>query len=104
MKQNLPYVLDAKYIALNQLAGDADDHIGIEFVQIFFLILFRSVLQTVGVATADLQLCCELNFCIKGTITAADNLFDDQDKALLPLKLGRDRGSSKSSSCWRSSA
>jgi len=47
------------------------------------------VLQTVGVTTADLRLCCELNFCIKGTITAADNLFDDQDKALLPLKLGQ---------------
>jgi hypothetical protein len=27
----------------------------------------------------------ELNFCIKGTITAADNIFDDQGKSLLPL-------------------
>jgi hypothetical protein len=90
VKQDLPNVLDAKYIAINQLVGDADDSIGIEFVQeFFFLILFRSILQTVGVTTADLQLCGELNFCIKGTITAADNLFDDQDKALLPLKLGQ---------------
>ena len=73
-----------------RLVGDSDDTIGIEFVQeFFFLILFRSVLQTVGVTTADLRLCCELNFCIKGTITAADNLFDDQDKALLPLRLGQ---------------
>jgi hypothetical protein len=30
----------------------------------------------------------ELNFCIKGTITAADNIFDDQAKSLLPLVEG----------------
>ena len=90
VKQDLPNILEAKYIDIDRLASDAEERIGIEFVQeFFFLILFRSVLQTVGVATADLRLCCELNFCIKGTITAADNLFDDQDKALLPLTLGR---------------
>jgi len=32
-----------------------------------------------------LQAYTELNFCIKGTITAADNIFDDQAKSLLPL-------------------
>jgi hypothetical protein len=90
VKQDLPTVLDGKYIDLGQLVVDPDATMSIEFVQeFFFLILFRSVLQTVGIATSDLRLCCELNFCIKGTITAADNLFDDQDKALLPLKLGQ---------------
>ena len=90
VKQDIPEILDGKYIDLGRLGVDADEPIGIEFVQeFFFLILFRSVLQTVGVTTVDLRLCCELNFCIKGTITAADNLFDDQDKALLPLKLGQ---------------
>jgi hypothetical protein len=90
VKQDIPAILDSKYIDLGRLVGDAQEAIGIEFVQeFFFLILFRSVLQTVGVTTADLRLCCELNFCIKGTITAADNLFDDQDKALLPLALGQ---------------
>jgi len=90
VKQDLPQILDAKYVDTARLVEDPDETIGIEFVQeFFFLILFRSVLQTVGVTTADLRLCCELNFCIKGTITAADNLFDDQDKALLPLKLGQ---------------
>ena len=89
VKQDLPQILDAKYVDIGRLVEDPEETIGIEFVQeFFFLILFRSVLQTVGVTTADLRLCCELNFCIKGTITAADNLFDDQDKALLPLKLG----------------
>ena len=90
VKQDLPQILDASYIDMGQLGADHGRPIGIEFVQeFFFLILFRSVLQTVGITTADLRLCCELNFCIKGTITAADNLFDDQDKALLPLKTGQ---------------
>jgi hypothetical protein len=89
VKQDLPKVLDAKYIDMGQLVADSGGSIGIEFIQeFFFLILFRSVLQTVGITTADLRLCCELNFCIKGTITAADNLFDEQDKSLLPLKIG----------------
>ena len=90
VKQDLPETLDTKYIDLSQLVGDPEETTAIEYVQeFFFLILFRSVLQTVGISTTDLRLCCELNFCIKGTITAADNLFDDQDKALLPLKLGQ---------------
>jgi len=90
IKQDLPLILDSRYIDTGRLAADPGEAVGIEFVQeFFFLILFRSVLQTVGIKTEDLGLCCELNFCIKGTITAADNLFDDQDKALLPLKLGQ---------------
>jgi hypothetical protein len=90
VRRDLPAVLDQTYIDMGALAGeDPGETIGLEFVQeFFFLILFRSVLQTIGMATPDLALCSELNFCIKGTITAADNLFDDQDKALLPLKTG----------------
>jgi hypothetical protein len=37
------------------------------------------------VSEERLRFYTELNFCIKGTITAADNLFDDQAKTLLPL-------------------
>ena len=59
---------------------------GLHFVQeYFFLILFRSIFASLGVPAARLRLYTELNFCIKGTITAADNLFDEQDKSLLPL-------------------
>jgi len=59
---------------------------GLHFVQeYFFLILFRSIFASLGVGPERLRLYAELNFCIKGTITAADNLFDDQDKSLLPL-------------------
>lgn len=59
---------------------------GLHFVQeYFFLILFRSIFASLGVSRERLRLYAELNFCIKGTITAADNIFDDQDKSLLPL-------------------
>ena len=59
------------------------------FQEYFFLILFRSILQTIRFSEAALDLCSQLNFCIKGTITAADNLFDDQSKSLLPLTTGK---------------
>ncbi len=66
--------------------GGAGELRGLEFLQeYFFLILFRSIFRSLGVEAARLELYTELNFCIKGTITAADNLFDDQDKSLLPL-------------------
>jgi hypothetical protein len=59
---------------------------GLRFLQeYFFLILFHSIFRGLGVPDARLQTYTELNFCIKGTITAADNLFDDQAKSLLPL-------------------
>lgn len=59
---------------------------GLHFLQeYFFLILFRSIFASLGVGGDRLRTYTELNFCIKGTITAADNLFDDQAKTLLPL-------------------
>lgn len=59
---------------------------GLSFLQeYFFLILFRSLFESLGIPPARLDLYTELNFCIKGTITAADNIFDDQAKSLLPL-------------------
>lgn len=89
VKRDLPKVLDPAFIDVEaQVAAEGDDA-GMGFVQeYFFLILFRSVLETIGVSARDLIFCSELNFCIKGTITAADNLFDDQDKSLLPLNSG----------------
>ena len=59
---------------------------GLHFLQeYFFLILFRSIFGSLGVTQDRLKAYTELNFCIKGTITAADNIFDDQEKSLLPL-------------------
>jgi hypothetical protein len=55
----------------------------------FFLILFRSLFESLGIAPGRLELYAQLNFCVKGTITAADNLFDEQAKSLLPLDAGK---------------
>lgn len=69
---------------------DASDPGGLAFLQdYFFLILFRSLFESLGVSPGRLRFYAELNFCIKGTITAADNLFDDQGKSLLPLDPGK---------------
>jgi hypothetical protein len=54
----------------------------------FFLVLFRSLFASLGIEPGRLELYAELNFCIKGTITAADNIFDEQAKSLLPLSTG----------------
>lgn len=67
-------------------AAEVTTGAGLQFLQeYFFLILFRSVFASLGVKEDRLRLYTELNFCIKGTITAADNIFDDQAKSLLPL-------------------
>lgn len=68
------------------IAAEVSTPEGLHFLQeYFFLILFRSVFGVLGVPDERLQAYTELNFCIKGTITAADNIFDDQSKTLLPL-------------------
>jgi hypothetical protein len=67
-------------------AAEVTTEAGLHFLQeYFFLILFRSIFASLGVSEDRLRFYTELNFCIKGTITAADNLFDDQAKTLLPL-------------------
>lgn len=68
-------------------ADEVSTPAGLQFLQeYFFLILFRSIFRALDVPAERLRLYTELNFCIKGTITAADNLFDDQEKSLLPLR------------------
>ncbi len=67
-------------------ASEVSSEAGLNFLQeYFFLILFRSIFASLGVPEERLRFYTELNFCIKGTITAADNIFDDQAKTLLPL-------------------
>jgi hypothetical protein len=73
---------------------DIDEHNpkSVQFLQhYFFLILFRSALDSAGVQPPALDVYSELNFCIQGTIAAADNLFDGEDKRLLPLAPGPGR-------------
>ena len=72
--------------------GEMKSPEGLAFLQeYFFLILFRSLFESLGVSPDRLGFYTELNFCIKGTITAADNIFDDQGKSLLPLVEGAGR-------------
>jgi len=86
---DLHEVLGARFRAEEPHVPNAEEALrpeGLHFVQeYFFLILFRSIFASLGVPAQRLRLYAELNFCIKGTITAADNIFDDQDKSLLPL-------------------
>jgi hypothetical protein len=89
VREDLGRVIGERYLApQNPLPGfgPADAAVELEFLQeFFFLILFRSVFESLRVAPNRLDFYSEINFCIKGTITAADDLFDDQDKSLLPL-------------------
>lgn len=93
LRDELPSLIDSRFIAEEQALpapDEVDSPRGLEFLQeFFFLILFRSIFRSLGVSEARLSLYAELDFCIKGTITAADNLFDDQSKSLLPLRSGR---------------
>ncbi len=87
--QDLQEIIGPDFLAPDPVVpqpGEAAGTEGLQFLQeYFFLILFRSIFGSLGVSGARLDLYTELNFCIKGTITAADNLFDDQEKSLLPL-------------------
>jgi hypothetical protein len=65
----------------------ADEDPALKMLQdYFFLTLFLSLFEGLGVDPARRPFYSELDFCIMGTITAADNLFDDQAKMLLPLR------------------
>jgi len=89
VKGDLPRVLDDRFVDGSRLGEERIDGDMRFFQEYFFLILFRSILESIKFPDAALTLCSELNFCIKGTITAADNLFDDQSKSLLPLQTGK---------------
>lgn len=54
----------------------------------FFITLFTYILKDLGIPGRRLDFYASLNYCIMGTTAAADNLFDGEDKAFLPLKKG----------------
>ena len=88
--QDLERIVDGRFLVEPHplpAAGDTESETALNFLQeYFFLILFRSLFEALGMSEDRLRFYAELNFCIKGTITAADNIFDDQAKSLLPLK------------------
>ncbi len=89
VKGDLSRGLDPRFIDTTMPGEERVDGDMRFFQEFFFLILVRSILESIEFPEAQLNLCSELNFCIKGTITAADNLFDDQSKSLLPLATGK---------------
>ncbi|MEW6359689.1 MAG: class 1 isoprenoid biosynthesis enzyme [Planctomycetota bacterium] len=76
----MPEVLDGCYLS------PTDDEPEMEFLQThFFLVLFHSLFKTLGCSPKRLTFYARANFCIKGIVTAGDNIFDDEAKKLLPL-------------------
>lgn len=86
---DLTSVIDASFLQYPDVpARLADDReFAAEFLRTyFFLILFSSVFEEMGIERRRLDFYAELSYCIMGTIAAADNLFDSEAKAFLPLK------------------
>lgn len=84
LQRRLAGVLGEQYLYTPEDSAPVGDE---EFLQDhFFLILFRSFFETLG-ARERLDLYTSINICIKGIITAADNLFDGEFKELIPLRL-----------------
>jgi hypothetical protein len=80
-------VIDDQYIDAG--AKESDD---LPFLQEnFFLILFHSLFETLGCEAERLKCYTLLNACIRGVVLSGDNLFDDEDKLVLPLNLSRGR-------------
>jgi hypothetical protein len=90
--RDLDELVDSRFLRQGRQVpeeGEMQSPEGLAFLQeYFFLVLFRSLFESLGVSPERLAFYTELNFCIKGTITAADNIFDDQGKSLLPLVEG----------------
>jgi hypothetical protein len=90
--EDLKALIDPAFLSTPSALPSPDGEEGPEHLaflqEYFFLVLFRSLFESLGVEEARLDRYAEINFCIKGTITAADNLFDEQAKSLLPLAAG----------------
>jgi hypothetical protein len=86
---DLEELMDSRFLDMDRKVPEEGEMLSLEglaFLQeYFFLILFRSLFESLDISPERLAFYTELNFCIKGTITAADNIFDDQGKSLLPL-------------------
>lgn len=85
---DLPLIIDSTRldpVLVRELAPEDDS----EFAQrYFFITLFTLILKSLGISRTRLDFYAELNYCIMGTTAAADNLFDGEDKAFLPIAQG----------------
>lgn len=86
---DLADVIDEDFLDLPEVPptlADDPEEAGRFLRKYFFLILFSAVFDHVGIDRRRLDFYAELSYCIMGTIAAADNLFDSEGKAFLPLK------------------
>lgn len=78
---DLPAVISAEWIRERPDPGDPE-----ALQRWFFLTLFVAVFDALGVPARRLQLYAEIDYCIQGSVVAADDLFDREGRGLLPLK------------------
>ncbi len=77
-------IIDDRYVARPE-SPDDDDLVFLQ--EHFFLVLFDAVFAELGCPADRLELYGVLNLCTKGLVTSGDNLFDEENKAELPLRL-----------------
>ena len=85
VRELLRDVIAAEYVA--DAPSMAEDIVFLQ--EQFFLTLFASMFRTVGAPDERLRGYALINICVKGLVTSGDNLFDDEDKLELPLRLGQ---------------
>ena len=88
----MPNIIEEVYL----IPGYLDDNNLVFLQNHFFLILFHSIFKVVGCSERSLRFYSRVNFCIKGIVTAGDNIFDDETKDLIALDVGNNGARFKS--------
>jgi len=86
MQNLMPEIIDDAFLGKNT-AKILDD---VSFVQSnFFPLMFHSIYNTLGIEKENSNFYNDINFCVKGIVIAGDNIFDNEEKTLIPLSLGK---------------
>lgn len=88
----MPNIIEEAYL----IPGYLDDNNLVFLQNHFFLILFHSIFKAIGCSEINLRFYSRINFCIKGIVTAGDNIFDDETKDLISLDVGNNGSRFKS--------
>lgn len=68
-----------------EMPGDMDGYLSRNVFSLLFLAIYKSL----GVKEERIRFYGMVNHAVRGLVTATDNLLDDEDKPLLPLRLPR---------------
>lgn len=78
----------AGFLAPGLMASPKKDVGDVEYVKTnVFSILFLAIYGALGIPPARRKFYGAVNSCVRGIVTATDNILDNEDKALLPLPL-----------------